>query len=124
LGSMGKRINAYFNEEAFADTAYTVKYNPGCTLPILGDDGVATGYGNTSVGFIRGPGNTNTDLSVSKNIAIGDSKMELRMEMFNVFNHPQFSTPDTNVTDVTTFGQITSTAVNPRLIQFAAKYSF
>ena len=123
-GSTGKRINAYFNEEAFADTAYTVKYNPGCTLPILGDDGVATGYGNTSVGFIRGPGNTNTDLSVSKNIAIGDSKMELRMEMFNVFNHPQFSTPDTNVTDVTTFGQITSTAVNPRLIQFAAKYSF
>jgi hypothetical protein len=122
-GSVGKRINAFFNQAAFADTTYSLQNTPGCSLPILGDDGKATGYGNTSVGFIRGPGHTNTDLSASKSIAIKDTKIELRMEMFNVFNHPQFSNPDTNVTDAT-FGQITSTAVNPRLIQFALKYSF
>jgi hypothetical protein len=60
---------------------------------------------------------------VNKNIAIKETKMEFRVEFFNAFNHPQFSTPDTNVTDPT-FGQITGTSVNPRLIQFALKYSF
>jgi len=81
------------------------------------------GYGNTSVGFIRGPSQDNTDLSVNKSLSIKESRMELRIEMFNAFNHPQFANPDTLVTDPS-FGQINRTSVNPRLIQFALKYSF
>ena len=49
-----------------------------------------------------------------------------RAEFFNLFNHAQFNNPA--VVDFskasTTFGQITSTSVNPRLIQFALKYVF
>jgi hypothetical protein len=107
-GSLEHRLNGYFNTGAF------------CAPPTIGD---GTGYGNTSAGFIRGPGQDNTDLSVRKSIAIWETKMELRMEMFNAFNHPQFANPDTSVTDPT-FGQILSASVNPRLIQFAAKFSF
>lgn len=110
-GSLEKRLNGYFNAAVF------------CKPPVLGDDGTATGYGNSSVGFIRGPGQDNTDLSIKKAVTLKKSQLELRMEMFNVFNHPQFSNPDTSVTDPT-FGEITGSSVNPRLIQFAAKYSF
>ncbi len=48
---------------------------------------------------------------------------DFRSEFFNVFNHAQFGNPATDVA-LPTFGWITSTTVNPRLIQFALKYSF
>jgi hypothetical protein len=109
-GGVKNRLNAYFNAGAF------------CAPPAVGD---GSGYGNSSVGMILGPGHANTDLSVSKNIAIaGSSKLDVRMELFNAFNHPQFANPDVNVTDGKNFGRITGTSVNPRLIQFAMKYSF
>ena len=76
-GGVEKRLNAYFNTAAF------------CAPPVIGDDGEATGYGNSSVGFILGPGQDNTDMSVSKSIAIKETKAELRVELFNAFNHPQ-----------------------------------
>jgi hypothetical protein len=110
-GGVEKRLNAYFNTTAF------------CGPPVVGDDGEATGYGNSSVGFILGPGQDNTDLSVNKSIAMKETKIELRVELFNAFNHPQFVPPDSNVTDAI-FGVITGSSVNPRLIQFAVKYSF
>jgi hypothetical protein len=110
-GSVKDRLNAFFNPLAF---------NSSCLPPMIGD---GYGYGNSSVGFILGPGQDNTDLSVHKSIAIKESKMELRVELFNAFNHPQFMGPDTNVPDPG-FGKIISTSVNPRLIQFALKYSF
>jgi len=62
-------------------------------------------------------------LSLSKSIAIRDGKLELRTEFFNAFNRAQFSNPDTNRSNPN-FGRITSTSVNPRLIQFGFKYAF
>jgi Carboxypeptidase regulatory-like domain/TonB-dependent Receptor Plug Domain len=45
--------------------------------------------------YIRNPGINNTDLSVFKKFNIGDAEknryIQLRFEMFNVFNHTQFS---------------------------------
>ena len=50
-------------------------------------------------------------------------RLDFRTEFFNAFDHPQFSNP---VLAIGTggFGQITSTSVQPRLIQFALKYIF
>ena len=52
-------------------------------------------------------------------------KLTLRMELYNAFNHVQFGFPATDFT-VSTFGRITSTATqyNPRIIQFALRYTF
>jgi hypothetical protein len=67
-------------------------------------------------------------MSLVKTTRVGgireDATLQFRTEFFNAFNHTQFSNPA--VTDVSkgTFGQITSTSVNPRLIQFALKYLF
>lgn len=118
-GGVQSRLNAYFNLASLADTSETLG-SSACPFPTIGD---GTGYGNTSVGFFLTPGQDNTDFSITKAVDVRDSKLELHVEFFNVFNHPQFSMPDGNVTDPT-FGEITSTSVNPRLIQFALKYSF
>jgi hypothetical protein len=50
--------------------------------------------GRYPAGYMDTPGINNTDLSLFKNFSLGgDSKrsLQLRLEMFNVFNHPQFS---------------------------------
>jgi hypothetical protein len=49
--------------------------------------------------------------------------LEFRSEFFNAFNHPQFDDPDVEFTSPT-FGQISRTIVNPRVVQFALKLSF
>jgi len=63
---------------------------------------------------------------VLKTIGFGGSQsLQLRVEAFNVFNHPQFYGPgavDGNIVS-NTFGQIVN-AAPPRLIQLAAKFSF
>jgi len=52
-----------------------------------------------------------------------NSTLEFREEFFNVLNHPQFADPGV-IVGTPSFGVISSTAVNPRLIQFALKYLF
>jgi hypothetical protein len=90
--------------------------------------GIATGFGNMGVGLVNGPGQVNFDLALTKRVAVTwfgrESNWEFRSEFFNAFNTPNFSDPDTNVSDVAAFGVISSTIANPRVIQFALKYSF
>ena len=52
-----------------------------------------------------------------------DYSLRFRAEFFNAFNTPQFGNPGTNVNS-STFGIISSTSVNPRIIQFALKLNF
>jgi len=64
-------------------------------------------------------------MTLSKDFRIKESQsLQFRTEVFNAFNHPQFSNPATNAGASTGFGLITSTSVNPRLMQFALKYFF
>jgi hypothetical protein len=88
----------------------------------------AYGYGNSGVGIILGPGQFNWDMSLTKTTTVGglreDATLQFRAEFFNTFNHAQFNNPAVVDVSKSTFGQITTTAVNPRLIQFALKYAF
>jgi hypothetical protein len=91
------------------------------------DDPTGVGFGNAGVGILDSPGQRNFDLSLIKRFPIHwpreSAILEFRSEFFNAFNHPQFGDPDTEFTSPT-FGQITTTVVNPRVVQFALKYSF
>ena len=54
-------------------------------------------YGDAGRNIIRGPGSFNIDASVIKNTKFGHYNTELRIEAFNVLNHPQFANPNTTV---------------------------
>jgi hypothetical protein len=91
-------------------------------LPQIGN---GTGWGNSGVGIFLGPGQFNFDTSLTKTTRISEKHIvQLRAEFFNFFNHTQFASPATAVSSPGTFGQITATTVNPRVIQFALKYNF
>ena len=92
-------------------------FNPGnfTNAPLLALDQIAQQdasqlpgftYGTLPRNAFRGPGATNVDLALAKQFRLGErATLELRGDAFNVFNHTQFSNPDTTITDLT-FGQI------------------
>ncbi len=118
--------NGWFNPATFSKACAIPNALPGIT---------GTGWGNSSVGILLGPGQFNWDMSLTKTTTVGGIRegatLTFRTEFFNTFNHPQFNNPaasggiaGTSNVNSGTFGQITSTSVNPRLIQFALRYAF
>jgi hypothetical protein len=83
---------------------------------------------------IRGPRNTNWDLTVFKNFPIREAvRLQFRCELYNAFNHTQFTAIDTaarfdprapgNPQVNARFGEFTA-ARNPRIIQLALRLYF
>lgn len=108
-GSVEGRLNGFFNPAAFAPA------------PAIGD---GTGFGNCGTGILRGPAQGNLDLGIQRAFPIAESnKVEFRAEFFNLFNTPNFGMPVTDFSSPS-FGVISSTASNPRIVQLALKYDF
>jgi Carboxypeptidase regulatory-like domain len=113
-GSTVSRLGAYVNFAAFMPA------------PVVGPDG-STGYGDLGRNIFRGPFEQNWDFSVVKDFPFAETQnVEFRAEFFNLWNHPNFNNPF--FVDVSgnpaTFGEITSMAGTPRVIQFALRYGF
>ncbi|HEX8000924.1 MAG TPA: TonB-dependent receptor [Pyrinomonadaceae bacterium] len=80
-------------------------------------------FGNAGRNILEGPGYQNVNASLIKNTALSERfNLQLRAELFNLFNHPNFNLPD-NFLGSPTFGRITS-AREPRHIQFGVKLLF
>lgn len=82
---------------------------------------------------LRGPGIIDQDLSIVKNTHLAPERvnMQFRIEMFNVFNHPNFQPPFDNETlfdqsgnPIPGAGLIDATSTTSRQIQFALKVTF
>jgi hypothetical protein len=81
--------------------------------------------GNAGRTPVSGPNFINTDFSVIKHIPITEAfRVEFRGEFFNLFNHAQFALPGSDINAPATFGAISSTVGNPRVIQFGLKAAF
>jgi len=79
--------------------------------------------GTLGNGAVEGPGLWNLDISLGRNFRVTDkSRIQLRGELFNAFNHTNFSGIDTNI-DSARFGVITSTA-GARQIQLNLRVQF
>jgi hypothetical protein len=80
--------------------------------------------GNAGRNTINGPPTTRFDATLSKNIRFGESKsVQIRWEVFNIFNHTNFATfSSANVTS-SVYGRIGTTR-DPRTMQLAAKFIF
>lgn len=89
-------------------------------------------FGNLPRNAIYGPGFSNTDVSVIKNVTLtGQARVQLRVEVFNLFNVANLGQPGrTALVGSTAFGVITNTRFptgdsgSSRQVQFAAKLLF
>ena len=149
-GSMYQRVVSglnggagYFNPAAFApapefggvqNTAWTAAdgqtgCNAGTTAAPLVPQflNCGTGFGDSGVGIMRCCTQLNFDAAITKDTTVGgpreDAILEFRAEFFNLFNHAQFNQPG-NGYGSATFGQITSSSVPGRILQFGLKYTF
>jgi hypothetical protein len=113
LSSSDRTFSHAFRTEAF-------------TLPAVGT------YGNAGRAPLRSPGINNWDVAFFKTISFREKiSVQLRAEMYNLFNHTQFSSFDTGARfDPATgqqvnpgFGQYTA-ARDPRRMQLGARVSF
>ncbi|MBV9081837.1 MAG: TonB-dependent receptor, partial [Acidobacteriaceae bacterium] len=89
-------------------------------------------FGNLGRDVLRGPGQVNVDLALSRIFALTERyRLEARGEAFNAINHTNFNLPRTGTVGVTdvdaitanNFGRILS-AKDPRILQFALKLYF
>ncbi|MEQ1729548.1 MAG: carboxypeptidase regulatory-like domain-containing protein, partial [Vicinamibacterales bacterium] len=79
--------------------------------------------GSASRNPVRGPGYRNLDVALARRVPIGGaSAIELRAEAFNLTNTPALGAPNGTFGSAA-FGTIT-TALDPRVLQFAVKFLF
>ena len=72
---------------------------------------------------LRGPGYFDWDMGIMKSWKFTESKrVQFRFEMYNSFNHPNFSFPNTSLSS-SAFGTITSARL-ARTMQFSGKFYF
>jgi hypothetical protein len=101
--------------------------NPACfrTASVVANGAAgATGFGDVPRNAFRGPYQQNWDISFIKSFRIKEGHdLRFRMDVFNLWNHPVFGFPTAvNVGTPATLGQITTTVVPARLIQFGLNY--
>jgi hypothetical protein len=132
LGTLGNGVNNnLLDTPEFTGGPLQINTNPRNGRPAFNTALFATEplgkLGNARRRFFYGPGINNFDMQITKSVRLTESKaMDLRVEAFNAFNHAQFYGPgavDGEVNNTSTFGTIVS-AVDPRLVQLAAKFTF
>jgi Carboxypeptidase regulatory-like domain/TonB-dependent Receptor Plug Domain/TonB dependent receptor len=103
----------FFNPAAFRDPSDVI--DPADPLNL---------FGNGGRNILIGPGFKNFNLSLLKNLRLGEgARLQFRAEAFNVFNHPNFQVP-VFFLDRADVGQVTATSNEGRELQFAIKLLF
>jgi hypothetical protein len=108
--------------------------NPSTNLPALYSIRCSAGaftapaglVGDLPRNFFAGPGTRTWDTSIVKNITISERvTTQLRAQVYNLFNTPQFQTPDTNYNNGD-FGQLLNARIAPsnRQLELAIRVSF
>jgi hypothetical protein len=110
--------------------------NPACfgTAPIIPATGFtsnpgATGWGTTPRNAFRGPMQQNWDFSLIRRFTVREKEhFQVRMDVFNLFNHPVFRIPSGSTSvningGTSSFTRLLETAVPARLIQFGVSYT-
>ena len=124
----GAANREYLNPAAFKQVTDPI-CNTGTNGAYVANGCPALGtYGNISRNSFRGPKSLQFDAQISRVFPIHERlSTTLRLEAFNVLNHPDFANPDANLSHLSsTFGQVSATAtgLNAREFQGSVKISF
>lgn len=130
--------NYYFDPFAFEQAlvqsgqAIPSAHDP---VALAGDTG--TDYGTVGRNILRGPSQSNVDLSLMKRFSLTESKsMEFRTDFFNALNHASKSNPVGDISTATidpntgrilapgNFGRILGSDSSPRIVQLSLKFNF
>jgi hypothetical protein len=126
VGSCGgqKTFYSWFNTAAVAPPVIGQWGNPAVTM---------ANFGNAGVNVCRNPGTNNWDTAIGKRFPLfkEGKYVQFRAEMFNAFNHTQYSgvdsgtsyNPATGVQTKSTFGQVTGTR-GPRVMELSLRVVF
>jgi hypothetical protein len=119
-GQPNQRANQVLDDPFMADRTISQWLNP------LAFQAPAAGtYGGMPLDAIQGPGRWNVDMGVSRTIPISGHQVQLRWEVFNVFNTVNLDNPVSTLNSPD-FGRVTALAPGtaPRIMQLAVKYQF
>jgi hypothetical protein len=80
-------------------------------------------FGTSGRNILDGPGLVSFNTSLSRNFAITErARLQVRWEIFNLLNHPNYGLPNVNVNAPN--GGVIATAGGSRLMQLGARLSF
>jgi hypothetical protein len=119
----------WFNKNAFsAPQCYNATGNFVCTTWTSTMPTSYATYGNSGYNMLRGPHYQSWDMSLQKNIKWMERyNLQLRADSFNIFNHPNFQTPNSNISN-SNVGTITATSTTPsyqqRTVEFGMRFNF
>jgi Carboxypeptidase regulatory-like domain/TonB dependent receptor len=84
------------------------------------------GFGNLGRNLLRGFWQRRVDLSLARSIPLGGTRnVELRWDVFNVFNTVNYALPNNVIGSASTdFGKITDSVGGPRVMQLGARVRF
>ena len=133
----GEANREFLNPAAFAQVTAPCPLTPGTTTLAPGCQYLGT-YGNISKNSFRGPSSLQFDAQISRIFPIHENfTTTLRLEAFNVLNHPDFNPPSGTTTGSlaantgsaaaltsSTFGQVSSTFNQARVFQGSIKINF
>jgi hypothetical protein len=120
----------WFNPAAFtAPPCYNANGTFNCSTYTSSMPTSYATYGTSGYDMLRGPRFQDWDMSLQKNTSWHDHyNVQLRADAFNVFNHPNFGTPNSSISNTSTVGTITSISGTPsyeqRTMEFALKFNF
>jgi hypothetical protein len=117
----GFRPNVICDPNSGGARTFAQWFNTACFAQVPAGSNAA---GNESRNVILGPPTTRFDATLAKSIKFSESKsVQLRLEVFNIFNHTNFTTLNLASTTPATFGSVSGVR-DPRTMQLGAKFIF
>jgi len=126
LSGRDNAFNGMANQrvDQVADDVYGAKTLNNFLNPVAFAQPAGGKFGTSGRNSIKGPGFHKVDLALSRLVSLAATRtIELRLEVFNLFNTFNWGLPNNNFA-TGTFGRITTMTGDPRIIQFGVKYGF
>ena len=110
--------------DPYANIPAGLLFNPAAFRRPTATNGETDLLGNGGRNILTGPSFKSVDLSLIKNIRLRENtRLQLRAESFNVFNHPNYQIPVFQL-DASNVGRVYQTSTEGREFQFAVKLLF